>query len=79
MLNAAAASVRTLVHMAFCPGGKKFMNRKFSGMLFIAAGVAFFVAAWLGQQRAFLGVGIAFIGIGIAFLIRRERNTEGKE
>ena len=48
-----------------------------SGLFFIAASVAWFVAAELGQQIGFIGVGVAFLGIGGAFILlsRRSRST----
>ncbi len=44
------------------------MNHKTSGILFIAAGIASFVAAATAKELSLYGVGFVFIGIGIAFL-----------
>jgi uncharacterized membrane protein len=49
--------------------GGGYLNRKVGGILFIAAGVAFFVAALMAGQRAFYGIGFPFIGLGVALLI----------
>jgi len=43
-------------------------SKKRSGFLFIAAGLMFFVAAYLGDQPGLAGVDVAFIGISVAFL-----------
>ncbi len=54
------------------------MNRRASGVLFIAAGVFFFIAAFLAEQRAFYGVGFPFIGLGVAVLIGVSKNPRQK-
>jgi membrane-bound ClpP family serine protease len=41
-------------------------NRKLGGILMMAAGVAFFVAAMFARQPAFSGAGTALFVIGIA-------------
>jgi membrane-bound ClpP family serine protease len=41
-------------------------NRKLGGVLMMAAGIAFFVAAISSRQPAFSGVGSALFVIGIA-------------
>ena len=43
-------------------------GRKVSGLLFIAAGCMFFLAAAIGRQVVFGGVGAAFVAIGASYL-----------
>lgn len=45
-----------------------------TGLYFIAASVAWFVAAELGQHTGFIVVGIAFLGIGGAFILLSRRS-----
>lgn len=49
--------------------------RRLSGILFIAAGASFFVAALLADQVSFHGVGVALCGVGIAILVQARRNA----
>jgi len=37
-----------------------------SGALFIAAGLLWFLTAWMGEQVAFYGVGTMFVILGLA-------------
>ncbi|KAB7763429.1 hypothetical protein CKY51_19705 [Xanthomonas maliensis] len=51
-----------------------------SGILFVAAGLMFFVAAVIGQQLAFAGCGLMFVAIGASWLLsakiqRRKERT----
>jgi len=46
---------------------------QFAGALFIAGGVMWFAAAWLGEQAAFYGVGVMFVLLGIANLVRARK------
>jgi hypothetical protein len=41
-----------------------------SGILFVAGGLSFFVAATIGEQAAFYAVGVVFIVIGLAHVKR---------
>ncbi|KRA33771.1 hypothetical protein ASD68_12530 [Rhodanobacter sp. Root627] len=47
---------------------------KRSGYLFMAAGCAFFLAAYLGAQVAFYGIAAAFIAIGASRMARARRH-----
>lgn len=58
--------------------GSGFMNHKVGGILFIVAGVAFFVTALMAEQRVFYGVGFPFVGLGVALLIGVSKKAERK-
>lgn len=48
-------------------------GQRLAGILFMAAGAGFFVAAALAAQMAFFGVGVALAGVGIAFLVQTKQ------
>jgi hypothetical protein len=44
-----------------------------AGVLLMAAGVAFYVAAALAHQLPFYGAGTALLGAGVAFLVKARK------
>ncbi|UXA69569.1 hypothetical protein M0D46_00055 [Xanthomonas prunicola] len=46
-----------------------------SGILFVAAGPMFFVAAVIGRQLAFAVCGAMFVALGTLWLLRTKTNT----
>jgi len=52
---------------------KLIRSPKFAGALFIAGGVMWFAAAWLGDQPIFYGIGAMFVLLGIANLARARK------
>ncbi|WP_165786165.1 hypothetical protein [Xanthomonas prunicola] len=46
-----------------------------SGILFVAAGLMFFVAAVIGRQLAVAGCGVMFVALGTLWLLRTKTNT----
>jgi hypothetical protein len=49
---------------------------KTSGVLFIAAGGMFFLAAAFARQVAFCGIGAAFIAIGATYIAKAKTKAE---
>ena len=52
---------------------KPTLTPQFAAGLFIAAGVMWCVAAWMGDQAAFYGIGAMFVILGLANLARARK------
>ncbi|MDY6923320.1 MAG: hypothetical protein SWI22_05090 [Pseudomonadota bacterium] len=52
---------------------RKLSDSRVSGVLLMAAGAMWFLAAWLGDQIAFYGVGAMFVMLGVAAMSRARR------
>jgi hypothetical protein len=48
-------------------------RERIAGVLLMAAGVAFYVAAALAHQIPFYGAGTALLGVGVAFLAKARK------
>lgn len=48
-------------------------RERIAGVLLMAAGIAFYVAAGLAHQLPFYGAGTALVGAGVAFLAKARK------
>lgn len=49
-------------------------QKAMAGGLFMAAGVAFIVAAFLSDNTAFYGVSAAMMGVGVVFMVQAKKD-----
>lgn len=49
-------------------------RERMAGVLFLMAGVAFYVAAGLAHQIPFYGAGTALVGVGVVFLAKARKS-----
>ena len=54
---------------------KPTISPRFAAALFIAAGVMWCAAAWLGDETAFYGIGAMFVILGLTTLARARKGV----